>query len=111
MNIRHQALNLISCEIIAIIALERVNRKIGPFVFYSLVHIWKPAPHGSHLDASLGPIVICRTEETNSRYTQDIQSLTWSPDARTVLAGRRDSSVVEWDTVTGSCLRIVRRNT
>jgi WD40 repeat protein len=75
------------------------------------VHLWKPSPEScQQWDASLGSIVICRTEEPDSSYMKDIQSLTWSPDACTVLAGRRDGSVVEWDATTGTCLRIVRRN-
>ncbi|HEY7417681.1 MAG TPA: hypothetical protein VH593_21035 [Ktedonobacteraceae bacterium] len=74
------------------------------------VHLWKPSPENSQWEASRGSIVICRTEEPDSSSMKGIQSLTWSPDARTVLAGRRDGSVALWDATTGTCLRIVARH-
>jgi WD40 repeat protein len=74
------------------------------------VHVWKPAPTGGYRQAALGSIVICRTEEQGTRIGDQITCLTWSPDSRSVLAGRQDGSLVQWDALTGACLLIIRRH-
>lgn len=74
------------------------------------VHIWRPRCEGSYLEASLGSIVICRTEESSSNYDREITCLTWAHDSCTLLAGRSDGCIVQWDAVTGTYLQMIHRH-
>lgn len=74
------------------------------------VHIWKPYPEGGPRRAALGSLLVCRTPEMEKSYEPEITSLTWAHDSRTILAGRGDGSLVQWDTSTGECLHILHHH-
>lgn len=74
------------------------------------VHIWKPRPEGGYGEAARGSLVICRPQEGRNSFASRITSLAWAPDSRTLLAGRSCGDIVQWDTLTGDCLCIVRRH-
>jgi WD40 repeat protein len=74
------------------------------------VHIWKPHPEGGYGKAARGSLLICQTQETRSSFASRITCLAWAPDSRTLLAGRSRGDIVQWDTLTGECLRIFQRH-
>ncbi len=73
------------------------------------VHVWKPAPHAGYSNASTGSILICRTEEGESRQ-EKISCIAWSADSKTFIAGRNKGSVIQWNALTGECLHIFPRH-
>ena len=65
------------------------------------VHVWKPDLFGGYGGAARGSILVCRAFR---RAEDTIGCLAWATDSRSVLAGRVDGSIVQWDTVTGAVL-------
>jgi WD40 repeat protein len=73
------------------------------------VHVWTPGLFGGYSDAATGSILVCRTEEAE-HWSKRITCIAWTPDSRSVLAGRSDGAIVHWDAVTGACLHLFERH-
>jgi WD40 repeat protein len=81
------------------------RRRIASGGYSGEVHVWKPEPDGGYSRAARGSIVICRTEEEDSRHTR-VTAIAWTPDSKSLLAGKTDGDIVHWDAVTGDSLHV-----
>ncbi len=85
------------------------GRRIASGGYNGEVHVWKPEPFGGYSNAAIGSIVICRTEEGDSKHTR-VTAIAWTPDSRSLLVGKTDGDIVQWDAVTGEYLHVFKRH-